>query len=84
MSRPAIFILDTMDSKGNHEERYLSIPSFDGKMQITSWFFREILNYFNRTCDDCAHNGHVAVDVTRIFDNGIQVYFDSENDIEER
>ena len=65
-----------MDDKGDHVERYLSIVQHHGEIQITSSFFADVLNYFNYGCDGCVHGKHKAIDITRIMDNGEQIYCD--------
>ncbi len=84
MTRPVLFILDTINRDGDHLERYLSLTTHGEDVPITAVFFNEVLTYFNSQCEECEKSGYLAVDITRIFDNGIQVYFDHENDIEEQ
>ena len=83
MKRNVLFFVDVIDSEGYHIERYLSFGQQDGEIHITTEFFDEILRYFNYGCHNCLEKGDVAVDVTRIIDNGRQIYFDHEDDVEE-
>ncbi len=82
MTRSVFFFIDTVDADGNHHERYLSIQYHEGEIPLTTKFFDEVLRYFNYGCDGCTDEGYRAVDITRIVDNGNQIYFDSKESIE--
>ncbi len=83
MRRNVLFFVDAIDEEGYHIEKYLSLANHEGEIPITANFFNEVLGYFNYGCYNCLEEGFVAIDITRIIDNGEQIYFDHSNDIEE-
>lgn len=83
MTRNVLFFIDAIDNEGHHIEKYLSLAQHKEEIHITTEFFDEVLRYFNYGCHDCLENGFTAIDITRIIDNGQQVYFDHDQDVEE-
>ncbi len=76
--RSVLFFLETADEKGEKEERYMSISYGPGEIPISTKFFKYIIDFFNYKCSNCTKGSFLAMDITRIIDNGQQIYCDSE------
>lgn len=76
--RNVLFFLDTANKKGEKEERYLSITYGPGELPVSTKFFNFVINFFNHKCDNCKNGSFSAIDITRIIDDGQQVYCDRE------
>ena len=83
MKRHVLFFIDAIDADGHHIEKYLSLTEHGEEIHITTKFFDEVLRYFNYGCRNCLEDGYLAIDITRILDNGQQIYFDHEYDVRE-